>query len=170
MSQRDVFNAAPSYVLPKTLGGLGDVLTVGAASTPNSLVWGSGGTSLFYQGVLNFVGTNTSNVNSNLTQTIISGSSPKRVATIFLAQSDLTVVTANPSSITAQLQVPALPLIDMTGPCSIYNLTTNTAHFVQYHLDILGQLTFLFDNPNISTAPGDNIFTQGFTLSFPLTF
>jgi len=43
MSQRDVFNGVPTYVLPKTTGALGDVLTVGASATPNTLVWAAGG-------------------------------------------------------------------------------------------------------------------------------
>jgi hypothetical protein len=46
MSQRDVFGAqVPSYVLPSTVGALGEVLTVGPASTPNALVWAPGGSS-----------------------------------------------------------------------------------------------------------------------------
>lgn len=126
------------------------------------------GQKLFHTGVLNFTGKNTSDTSANVYYVFLSGTPSMSVATIFISQSNITVTTSNNASIYATIVLPVNVILDMTGPCSIYNLTTNTSHICQYHFDTNSILSFQFDVPNINTSPGDNIFTQGFTLSFPL--
>lgn len=169
MSQRDVFNGAPSYVLPSAVGALGDVLTVGPPATPNTLVWAAGESTDVTSGTITFTGASINILTAPYKQYITGGAD--KMCTICIGDSNVAATTGPTTGIltASALTLPSTAAFNSHAVITVYNYSTSL--FYTGEAAIAGgssTLLILFNTLGLVMSPNDDLSILGFSFSFPL--